>query len=123
WRADGTFADRKKFARAEPEVPQRESGVPRPRAFRGLGWELRRSLHLQPRPVAIVPRRRSMQANRGFQFDFRNPLQRLAQNSSLELQLPLVGYVLVMASAALPEVRTASFDAIGRRFDQLRHRA
>jgi hypothetical protein len=64
-----------------------------------------------------------VQANLGFQFDFRNPPQRLAQNSSFELQLPLVGNVLVMASAALPEVRTARFDAIGRRFDQLRHRA
>ncbi len=64
-----------------------------------------------------------MQANLGLQFDFRNPLQRLAQNPSLEFQLPLVGNVLVMASAALPEVRTARLDAIGRSFDQLRHRS
>ena len=45
-----------------------------------------------------------MQANLGFQLDlyFCNPLQRLAQNFSLALQLPLVGNVLVVASAALP---------------------
>src|ERR1039457_26773 len=120
-RADRTFADRKKFVRANPEVPQRESGVPRTAGFAGLGWKFRRSLHPQPRPVAVVPRRRSMQPNLSFQLDFRNPLQRLAQNYSLELQLPLVRNVLVMASAALPKVRTASFDAIGRRLDQLRH--
>ena len=64
-----------------------------------------------------------MQPNLGLQLDLRNPLQRLAQNSSFELQLPLVGNVLVMASAALPEIRTARLDAIRRRFDQLRHRA
>ena len=64
-----------------------------------------------------------MQANLRFQLDFRNPLQRLAEDSSLELQLPLVGNVLVMASAALPEIRTARFDAVRRGFDQLRHRA
>src|ERR1039458_2676180 len=122
-RADRTFADRKKFVRANPEVPQRESGVPRTAGFAGLGWKFRRSLHPQPRPVAVVPRRRSMQPNLSFQLDFRNPLQRLAQNYGLELQLPLVRNVLVMASAALPEVRTASFDAIRRGFDQLRNPA
>jgi len=58
-----------------------------------------------------------MQPNLGLQFDVCNPLQRLAQNSSLELQLPFVGNVLVVASAALPEVRTASLDSIGLRFD------
>src|SRR3979411_1859784 len=64
-----------------------------------------------------------MQTNLGLQFDFCNPLQCLAQNSSLEFQLSLVGNVLVMASAALPEVRTPRFDTIGRRLDQLRYRA
>jgi hypothetical protein len=63
-----------------------------------------------------------MQSNLGRQVDFRDPLQRLAQNFSFELQLPLVGNVLVMASAALTEVRTARLDAIGRRFDHLRQR-
>src|SRR3979411_2575956 len=64
-----------------------------------------------------------MQTNLGLQFDFCNPLQCLAQNSSLEFQLSLVGNVLVMASAALPEVRTPRFDTIGRRLDQLRYPA
>ena len=63
-----------------------------------------------------------MQAKVGLQFDFCDPLQRLAQNASFEFQLSLVGDVLVMASAALAEVRTTSFDAVGRRFDQLRDR-
>jgi len=64
-----------------------------------------------------------MHANLGLQLDFCNPLQRLAQNSGFELKLPFVGNVLVVASAALLEVGTAGFDAIGRRFDQLGNRA
>src|SRR5260370_13374400 len=107
-RADRTFAHRKKFVRTKPEVSQRE---------------LRRAPHLQPRPVAIVPRRRPMQPNLSRQFNLRNALQRLAQNSSFELQLPLVANVLVMASPTLAKVRAASLDAIGRRLYQLRHRA
>ena len=107
-RVDRTFADRKKFVRAEPEVSQRES---------------EHGSHLQPRPVAIIPRRRPMQPNLSRQFNLRDPPQRLAQNSSFELQLPLVGDVLIMASATLAEIRTASFDAIRRRFDQPRNRA
>src|SRR5208337_2296379 len=101
-RADRTFTDRKKFVRAALEITE---------------CEFRRSPHLQPRAVAVVPRRRSVQANLGLQLDLCNPLQRLAQNFGLELQLPLVRNVLVMAAAALPEVRAASLDAIGRRFD------
>ena len=62
-----------------------------------------------------------MQADLGSQLDFCNALQRLAQNASLELQLPLVRNVLVMASAALLEVGAAGCDAIGRQFDQLRY--
>ena len=80
----------------------------------------RGSAHLKPRAVAVVPRRRSMQPNLGLQFDFRNPLQRLAQNLRFELQLALVRNVLIMAAAALLEVWAARLDAIGRCFDQLR---
>src|SRR5258708_2117191 len=94
--------------RAEPEVSQRK---------------LRRGLHLQPRAVAVVPGRRSMQAQLRLQLNFCNPLQRLAQNCGLKLKLPLVGNVLVMASAALLEVGTSRFDAIGCRFDHLHNRA
>src|ERR1019366_9571307 len=65
-RADRTFADRKKFVRAEPEVPQRKSG-------RGLGRKLRRTSHLQPRPVAKIPRRRRVQPNLSRQFNLRDP--------------------------------------------------
>jgi hypothetical protein len=64
-----------------------------------------------------------VQANLGLQFDLRNPLQRLTQDFSFELQLTLVWDVLVVASAALLEVRTARLDAIGRPVDQLRYRA
>ena len=120
-RANRTFAYRKKFVRSKSEVAQRKSGVPRTAGFAGLEWKLRRSLHLQPRPIAVVPGSRRMQANPGFQLDLRDPLQRLAENFSLEFQFPIVGDVLVMASAALLKVRTASFDAVGRGFDQLRN--
>ena len=64
-----------------------------------------------------------MQTNLGLQFDLCNPLQSLTQNAGFEFQLTLVGNVLVMASAALPEVWAASFDAIGRCLDQLHYRA
>jgi len=42
---------------------------------------------------------------------------------SFELKLPFIRNVLVVTSPTLPEVWTARFDAIRRRFDQLRHRA
>jgi hypothetical protein len=64
-----------------------------------------------------------MQPNLSRQFNLRDPPQRLAQNFSFELQLPLVGNMLVVASAALAKVRATSLDAIGRRLDPLRHRA
>ncbi len=57
------------------------------------------------------------------QLNLGNPPQRLAQNLRLEFQLPRVGNVLVVASSALAEIRTASLNAIRRSFDQLRHRA
>jgi len=101
--------------------PRRTQG-PHNGRFCRSGVELRCSAYLQSRPVAIVPRRRSMQPNLGGHLNFRNPPQSLAQDSSLELQLSLIRNVLVMASAALPEVRTARLDAIGEA-RQLRHRA
>src|SRR5882762_10844048 len=64
-----------------------------------------------------------MQVNFGLQLDLCDPLQSLTQNACFEFQLTLVGNVLVVASAALPEVWAESFDAIGRRLDQLHHRA
>ena len=64
-----------------------------------------------------------MQANFGLQFNFRNPLQRLAQNSGFEIELALVRNVLVVAPAALAKVWTTSFNAIGGCLDQVRHSA
>jgi hypothetical protein len=64
-----------------------------------------------------------MQMKLGLELDFGDPLQRFAQDFSFELQLMLVWNVLIVASAALLEVWTARFDAIGRGFDQLRHRS
>ena len=104
WRADRTFVHGKKFVRVSRKYPSANPGV---------------VLHLQARPVAIIPGRRSMQPHLGLQLDFRDAPQRLAQNFSFEFNLPLIGNVLVVASAALPEIGTPSFDAIGRRFDQV----
>ena len=58
-----------------------------------------------------------MRVNLGFQLDLRDALQGLAQDVSLELELPLVGNVLVVTSTAALKVRASRLDAIGRRFD------
>jgi hypothetical protein len=58
-----------------------------------------------------------MWVNISFQIDLRDALQGLAQDVSLELELPLVRNVLVVASAAVLKVRAPRFNAIGRRFD------
>src|ERR1700690_1322313 len=65
WRTDGTLAYGKKLVRSEAVVAQGELGS---------------GPHLQACAVAIIPRRRGMQANLVFQFDFRNALQCLAEN-------------------------------------------
>jgi len=74
---------------------------PQTACFSRAGVETPGSSHLQTRAIAVVPGRRDMQAKVGIQFDFCDPLQRLAQNASFKFQLSLVGNVLVMASAAL----------------------
>ena len=64
-----------------------------------------------------------MQPDLACPLELPHALQRLAQNCGLEFQLPLVTDVLVMATAALPEIRAARLDAIGRRLDHLSHPA
>ena len=54
-----------------------------------------------------------MHANLRFKLDLAHALQGFAQNCNFELQLPLIRNVLIMASAALPEIWTTRFDAIG----------
>ena len=82
----------KKFARAKTIKAQRKSGS---------------DPHLKPRAIAIIPRGGRMDANLVFQLNFPYALQRLAQNLSLEFELPLIGNVLVVATSALLEISAA----------------
>src|SRR5450432_558220 len=80
--------------------------------------ELRRSLHFQPRPVAIAPfasRNRSrMNVKLAGKFNLRRPPQRLSQNLRLDFQLVLVTRMLVLAPAAALEVGASRLDPVRR---------
>jgi len=61
-----------------------------------------------------------MQTNFFFQLDFRDALQRLAQDLRFEFQLARVRNVLIVAAAALLKIRAARLDSIGRSLNQTR---
>ena len=101
-RTDGTLFDREQVVRGHLEVSGGERGV---------------GLHLQARTVAVVPRRRRMNLDVERQFQLGDATQALAQDFFLDLELVLVGRVLVVASAAAGEVRAGRQDAVRRRLD------
>jgi hypothetical protein len=82
-----------------------------PRSELGLGP------NLQPRTVAVIPRRRGMHLDCAGQLQFSNPPQVLAQDFLLDLELMLVTGVLIMASAAGGKVWTARLNALRRSLD------
>lgn len=51
------------------------------------------------------------------EFYFRCAAQRFPQNVFFDFELLLVGYVLIVTSAALAEIRTTRLDTVGRRLD------
>src|ERR1700733_16085154 len=76
--------------------------------------ELRIGLNLEPATVAVIPWRRSMNRYICFQIEFGNAAKILFQDLRLALQLMLVADVLVVAAAAVPEVRTLWLYPSGR---------
>ncbi len=88
-RADGTVFYWKKFMRGELEISCRELGP---------------GAHLQARAIAIVPGRRRMDLDFALQFELGDAAQVLAQDFFLDLELMIVGGVLVVASAATGEM-------------------
>jgi hypothetical protein len=82
-----------------------------PRSELGLGP------NLQPRTVAVIPRRRGMHLDCAGQLQFGNPPQVLEQDFFLDLELMLVAGVLVVASATGGKVWTARLNAVWRSLD------
>jgi hypothetical protein len=101
-RADWALFDRQQFVRGEAEIP---------------GGEIGARSELQARAVAIVPGRRWMGFDLNLKIEPGDALQVLPQDLFLDFQLPLVGDVLVVASAAAGEIGTGGHDAIRRRLD------
>jgi hypothetical protein len=97
-RADRTFAHRKKFMRAEPKVAQRRKLAQcAPAAASGCDNSTEEK-HAGESRISARSSQSAAKSRAKLRFEF---------------QLSLVRNVLVMASAALPEVRTASLDRSG----------
>src|SRR5580700_3500289 len=77
------------------------------------------TLHLQARPVPVIPRRRRMDFYFATQLQLRRAPQRLGQNFFFDFQLMFVARVLILASATLLKVAASGGDAVRRRLDNL----
>src|SRR5580698_10383161 len=75
------------------------------------------TLHLQARPVPVIPRRRSMDFNFAAQLQLRRAAQSLGQNFFFDFELMFVARVLILASATLLKVAASGGDAMRRRLD------
>jgi len=73
-------------------------------------------LQLQAGTIAVVPGRRGMCLDFAIEFDPGDAPQVFAHDFLLDFQLMLVGGVLVVASAAMAEMRTRWRDAMRGRF-------
>src|ERR1039457_1214889 len=101
-RTDRTLFHRQQFVRRQFEISR---------------GECRADLHLQTRPVAIVPRRRRMDLDVKWQVELGRAPQALAQDFFLDLKLMLVAGVLVVTTAAAGKVLAARLDAVRRRLE------
>ena len=68
--------------------------------------ELRNNVNLQPTSIAIIPWRRTMNRYVYFQIKLGDAAKIFFQDCGLGLQLMRIADVLVVAAAAVPEVRT-----------------
>jgi hypothetical protein len=96
-RVDGALVDRQNFVRGEPIVAERKF------------WA-----NLKARAVAVLPWRRGLNLEIGGEFQLGDASEILFEDFGFELELVIVGGVLVVASAAASEVGAVRVDAIGR---------
>jgi len=95
-RVDGALIDRQNFVRGESIVAERSF------------WA-----NLKACAVAVLPWRRGMNLEFSGEFELGDSLEVFFEDFGLELELVVVGGVLVVASAAAGEVGAAGIDAIG----------
>src|SRR4029077_8804544 len=83
--------------------------------------ELRLNLNLQPRTIAIVPRRRRMNFDLAWQVELGESPQTLTQDIYFDTELMLVAGMLVVPPAAAAEIRTPRRDAMRRSTENRLH--
>src|SRR5579863_8527230 len=83
--------------------------------------ELRNNANLKPTSIAIIPWRRTMNRYVYFQIELGDATKILFQDCGLGLQLMRIADVLVVAAAAVPEVRTLWLYPPGRSLQNRLH--
>src|SRR5262249_23090601 len=81
--------------------------------------KIRSPTYLHARAIAIVPWVRGMAFDILLPFELGVAQQSFPQDGALEVQLRRIAGVLIVASAAMGEVRTLRLDAMRRRLDYL----